>query len=109
MWVNLSVSLTRRPSGEPDYLVCVAEDITARKLGELLSEPLTPRETEVLRRIAAGWQNPRIAKDLSYGLGAIKLDVRNILAKLGVRDRRRAARAVEIGLLAPPGPLTRYG
>ena len=31
IWVDLSVSLLRKPSGEPDFFVCVAEDITEKK------------------------------------------------------------------------------
>ena len=33
-WVNLTVSLCRLPSGEPDYFIAVIEDINARKLAE---------------------------------------------------------------------------
>ena len=103
MWVDLSVSLARAASGEPDHVVCVAEDVTARKLAELVPDPLTPRELAVLRGMAAGWKNLQIAKDLAYGLGTVKLDVRSVLAKLGARDRKRAAaRAIEIGLVPPP-------
>jgi two-component system sensor histidine kinase/response regulator len=31
VWVNLTVSLARQPSGEPDYFIRVVEDITERK------------------------------------------------------------------------------
>lgn len=80
----------------------MARDVTARKVEELLPDPLTPRETEVLAQIVAGRNNPQIAGDLAHSLGTIKQDVRSVLSKLGVRDRRRAAaRAVDIGL-APP-------
>lgn len=102
-WVNLSVSLVRKePSDEPDFFVCVAEDVTARKLAELVPDPLTPRETKILNRIVAGRKNPQIAGDLSLSLGTVKLEVRQILKKLEAGDRRRAAyRAVEIGLVHP--------
>jgi PAS domain S-box-containing protein len=33
IWVQLSVSLVRRASGEPEYLACTAEDITDASLG----------------------------------------------------------------------------
>ena len=104
VWVELSVSLVRAASGGPDHLACVAEDVTARRIAELVPDPLTPRETEVLRGMIAGRKNAQIAKNLAYGLGTVKLDVRNVLAKLGVRDRREAAAlAVHVGLL-PPSP-----
>lgn len=103
VWVSISVSLVRKASGEPDYIVCTAEDVTTRKVGELLADPLTSRETEVLGRIVAGQTDPQMAGELPYSLGTVKRDVRRILAKLGVRDRKRAAvRAVEIGLAPPP-------
>lgn len=103
VWVNLSVSLVRKPSGEADFFICVAEDVTEQKITELVSKPLTDRETKVLRRIAEGRTNPQIAEDVCHSLGTVKLDVQNILCKLGVVDRSRAAdRAVEIGLIPPP-------
>lgn len=103
VWVNLSVSLVREPSGEPDYLVCVAEDITGRKISELVPDPLTPREIEVLRRVAAGRTNQQIARSLAYSMGTIKHCIQCVIAKLGVESRKQAAaRAVEIGLIAPP-------
>lgn len=105
VWVDLSVSVVRAASGGPDHVVCVAEDVTARKIAELVPDPLTPRELVVLRGMAAGRKNAQIAKDLAYGLGTVKLDARNVLAKLGVRDRRQAAaRAVDVGLFPPALP-----
>ena len=103
VWVNLSVSLVRKPSAEPDFLVCVAEDIMARKIQELVPEPLTCREAEVLGKIVAGRQDSQIAIDLKLSLGTVKRDVRYVLAKLGARDRREAtSRAISIGLFPPP-------
>ena len=101
VWVNLSVSLVRASSGEPEYLVCVTEDITARKVEGL---GLTERETEVLRRIAIGRSNTQIAQDLSLSLGTVKLEIQHILEKLRVRDRGEAvARAVETGIFNAMG------
>lgn len=34
VWINLTVSLVRKDSGEPDYFISVVEDIQARKLAE---------------------------------------------------------------------------
>lgn len=104
VWVKLDVSLARPPSGGPDFLVCVAEDITARKVRELVPEPLTDLEAEVLARIVDdGSSNRDMARDLRYSMGSIKRCVRGVIAKLGVRDRRGAAvRAIEIGLVPPP-------
>ena len=100
VWVDLSVSLMSRISGEPDYLVCVARDATARKIEELVPDPLTPREMKVLGLVVLGKTDPKIARELSYSLGTVKLEVRDLLRKLGVSTRHEAAtRAIEIGLV----------
>ena len=63
-------------------------------------EPLTPRETEVIRLMAGGYSNREIANALHKSEGTIKNHVSSILAKLGVRDRTRAVlKAIEHGLL----------
>src|SRR5215204_5920991 len=65
------------------------------------SEPLTDRETEILRLLAQGQTNPQIARELVVSPGTVKNHVRHIIAKLGVSDRTQAAvRAMELGLLA---------
>jgi PAS domain S-box-containing protein len=103
VWARVWVSLVRGPSGEPERLVCAAEDVTERKLKEVLREPLTAREVEVLRLVALWCTDREIARKLGYSEGTIKTDVRHILRKFGVRGRRLAAgKAIEIGLIAPP-------
>lgn len=65
-----------------------------------LAEPLSERETEILRRVAAGESNKEIAAGLYITEGTVKNHVTNILGKLGVRDRTQAAlRARELGLI----------
>ena len=69
-----------------------------------IPEPLTPRETEVLRLMAGGYSNREISAALCKSEGTIKNHVSNILAKLGVRDRTRAVlKALEAGLLQATG------
>ena len=100
VWVNLTVSPVHAPSGEPDYFVSVVEDVTARKLGELVPDPLTPRELEVLRQIATSRTNKEAAESLSYSNSTVKLEVQHIIRKLGVENRWQAAiKAGEIGLV----------
>ncbi|HWI61907.1 MAG TPA: response regulator transcription factor [Symbiobacteriaceae bacterium] len=55
-----------------------------------LAEPLTDRETEVLRLIVSGATNQDIAEQLHIGLGTVKHHVRAVFAKLGARDRVQA-------------------
>jgi ATP/maltotriose-dependent transcriptional regulator MalT len=62
--------------------------------------PLTDRELEVLRLLAAGKSNQRIAHDLVVALDTVKRHVTHILAKLGAANRTEAAgRARQLGLI----------
>ena len=54
-------------------------------------EPLTQRETAVLRLLAEGKANKEIASALAIGEKTVKTHVSNILAKLGVQSRTQAA------------------
>jgi DNA-binding NarL/FixJ family response regulator len=64
------------------------------------ANPLTPRETEVLRLLATGKTNRQLAGELHISLSTVKRHVERIIEKLGVSDRTQAAvRAGELGLL----------
>ncbi|OLF77009.1 LuxR family transcriptional regulator [Alteromonas sp. W12] len=63
-------------------------------------EPLTEKEVEILRLIAAGYSNKEIADAMFKSTGTIKNQVSSIMAKLGVRDRTRAVlKALEQGVI----------
>jgi ATP/maltotriose-dependent transcriptional regulator MalT len=66
-----------------------------------LAEPLTVRELEVLRLVAAGMRNQTIAEHLVISLATVKRHIANAYGKLGV-DHRTAAvvRATELRLLS---------
>lgn len=67
---------------------------------EVLPEPLSEREVELLRLIASGSSNKEIAETLFITEGTVKNHITHILGKLGVRDRTQAAlKAKEIGLV----------
>jgi DNA-binding CsgD family transcriptional regulator len=70
--------------------------------GELLAEPLSTRELEVLRLIQAGYTNQQIADQLSVAPSTVKTHINNIYGKLGVQTRVQAInRARELGLFTP--------
>lgn len=71
--------------------------VAARVLREMQQQKqsplndLTPRELEVLTRIARGRSNHEIADELSIGEQTVKTHVSNILSKLHLADRTQAA------------------
>jgi LuxR family maltose regulon positive regulatory protein len=63
-------------------------------------EPVTGRELEVLRLLAAGASNKQIAEELVLVTGTVKAHLLNIYRKLDVHNRTQAvARARELNLL----------
>ncbi len=53
--------------------------------------PLTRREVEVLRQMAHGLTNKRIAQTLEISYETVKEHVQHILRKIGRNDRTQAA------------------
>jgi DNA-binding NarL/FixJ family response regulator len=95
---RLTIDLLRTMAGREKP----AEPSTVAASEESPYEPLTERETEILRLLARGQTNPQIARELVVSPGTVKNHVRDIITKLGVSDRTQAAvRAMELGLLAP--------
>ena len=66
-----------------------------------ITDPLTARELEVLRLIAAGLTNRQIAEQMFLTVGTVKWYVNDIYSKLGVNSRTQAlVRARELNLLS---------
>ncbi|MFC1906938.1 response regulator transcription factor [Chloroflexota bacterium] len=57
---------------------------------ETLMTPLSPRETEILKYIAEGNSNKRIALALGIGEQTIKNHITSIMRKLNANDRTHA-------------------
>ena len=66
-------------------------------------EPLTAREREILELLAGGLTNREIAQRLFLSARTVETHVARVTGKLGVNSRARAvARAVALGIVAPP-------
>jgi DNA-binding NarL/FixJ family response regulator len=72
---------------------------TLKRSRRPLAEPLTERETQILRMVVQGMSNKAIAGRLGLGEGTIKSHLRNIYRKLQVRTRAEAAaQAVQLDI-----------
>jgi len=69
----------------------ISPEVTMELAEHATDEHLTPAEMRVLRLIAQGNANKEIAAQLSLTEETVKGQVRNILAKLGAKDRTHAA------------------
>jgi ATP/maltotriose-dependent transcriptional regulator MalT len=67
-----------------------------------LIEPLSERELEVLRLLAAGLESPEIARELIISVSTARTHIKNIYGKLGVHGRVQAIeRARALSLVRP--------
>ncbi len=62
---------------------------------QVLVEPLSDREIEVLRLLATDLSGPEIARELMISLSTLRTHTQNIYSKLGVNNRRAAIRRAE--------------
>jgi DNA-binding NarL/FixJ family response regulator len=95
-------------SGRPDDLLHALRSVAAGREAFDVRHPkrdpgrgaLSPREREVLRRVADGATNREIAAELGVGEETVKTLMARTFAKLGVRKRAEAvAQAHALGLL----------
>jgi LuxR family maltose regulon positive regulatory protein len=71
----------------------------AQRRAQALIEPLSDREIETIRLVAAGMSNKEIAQKLHISLRTVKFHMTNIYGKLGVDSRTQAlARARLLGI-----------
>jgi DNA-binding NarL/FixJ family response regulator len=69
----------------------ISAEVSFELAGHVTDDALTPAEIRVLRLIAGGNANKEIAAHLSISEETVKSQVRNVLSKLGAKDRTHAA------------------
>jgi DNA-binding NarL/FixJ family response regulator len=78
----------------------IPADIASEIAQHAADDALTERETEVLRRVAAGQSNKQIAVELAVSESTIKAHIHSILPKLNADDRTHAVTiALKRGIL----------
>jgi DNA-binding NarL/FixJ family response regulator len=78
----------------------VADSLRRARDGEEPRNPLTPRETEVIKLVAESYTNQQIAQALVISEKTVERHRANILEKLGMRDRVQLTRyAIRNGLV----------
>jgi NarL family two-component system response regulator LiaR len=98
---ELLTAIRRVARGE----LCLPPRLTRQVLTHLhpqsLGEPLTEREKEVLRLLARGWSNQKIADTLGIAEITVRTHVSHVLAKLAAGNRVQAAlHALRAGLVS---------
>jgi PAS domain S-box-containing protein len=93
-WLALVVTLSAR--FEPDGPELIG---TTEAKGRGRASQLTPREREVVRRIALGATNREIASDLFVSPATVRAHVRNVMSKTQARTRAQVV-AIVLGDLA---------
>jgi DNA-binding NarL/FixJ family response regulator len=95
---ELAEAIRRASRGEPLHAVGEVElslerfRMQRRTDGELAQrvERLTPRELEILQRVAAGEASVDIAEDLGMSRHTLRTHIQNVLTKLGVHSKTDA-------------------
>jgi DNA-binding NarL/FixJ family response regulator len=91
------------PFPYPGIVTTLVDDYLRRaRNGEELRDPLTPRETEVIKLVAESYTNRQIAEALVISENTVERHRANILEKLGMGDRVELTRyAIRVGLVEP--------
>ena len=81
----------------------VREYLQRARHGESMSDdPLTPRESEIVKLVAEGYSSREIARTLTISEKTVERHRANVLEKLGLRDRVALTRyAIRWGLIEP--------
>jgi DNA-binding NarL/FixJ family response regulator len=95
-------ALRGEPFLYPQGMATLIRDFLERGPGEGKADPLSPRESEVLKLIAEGFTSREIGATLHISEKTVERHRSNILDKLGLRDRVALTRyAIRRGLVEP--------
>ena len=86
----LEVIVTSQPAADRGPLPASGQEPGVQPSRDPLST-LTPRETEVLHRIAEGQNTKKMAQEMRVTTATLRTYVRNVLTKLGAHSRLEAA------------------
>jgi DNA-binding NarL/FixJ family response regulator len=98
--------LAAAPEPEPPAPVAPVQVVAGRDdHAELLLRSLSERERQILRLLARGYSNRRIAESCYLSINTVRTHVQNVLIKLGVHSKLEAvALAVGRGLVTAGDP-----
>jgi DNA-binding NarL/FixJ family response regulator len=86
----------------PQAVAALIREYLERGPDELPEDPLTPRESEVVKLIAEGLTSREIGATLFISEKTVERHRANVLEKLGLRDRVALTRyAIRRGLIEP--------
>ncbi|MBC7938427.1 MAG: response regulator transcription factor [Chitinophagaceae bacterium] len=68
----------------------ILNEVNAAMAQHVTDQELSSRELEVLKRVAAGSSNKRVANEMYLSEETVKSHMKNILSKLGANDRTHA-------------------
>jgi DNA-binding NarL/FixJ family response regulator len=92
---ELLKSIRRAAMGKSAWTVHQIRQVVSRAAMEALAKndrnPLSARESQVLKRIVVGLPNEAIAEELEIDIETVKQHVKHILKKLHLADRTQAA------------------
>ncbi|HCF2975848.1 LuxR C-terminal-related transcriptional regulator [Pseudomonas aeruginosa] len=86
----LRLAATGQMTLSPQLTQILAQALRGDDRSKSLDE-LTERERQILRQIAHGYSNKMIARKLDITEGTVKVHVKRVLHKLGMRSRVEAA------------------
>jgi len=105
--LQMAISQNSEPDYAEELLAAFPDDIRAAMgvgivgaVSDMLVEPLSERELEVLQLMAEGYKYQEIGEQLVISVNTVRHHTRNIYSKLNVNNRAQAiARANDLNLL----------